>query len=244
MAGQPTKLTEELVEIASGYLATCVDGYRRYDEVKETEDQESAEDSEDLYSDARAFVREQGQATVSGLQRHLKLGYAKAARLMDLLEEHKVIGEAQGPAPRELLPEEEEIAYDGSLSEHDAVERAKRKEWVVQHTRLNVNLPSIAGLAVYLKVSRDSIYAWRDTDSELGKRFSDILSEILAEQEKRLINGGISGTYNPMITKLALGKHGYSDKTDLTSGGKELQPTPEHTALANAALAHILKPKE
>ena len=38
------------------------------------------------------------------LQRHLKLGYSKAARLMDILEERGIVGPYRGSEPREVLP--------------------------------------------------------------------------------------------------------------------------------------------
>lgn len=84
---------------------------------------------------------------------------------------------------------------------------------------LTVNLPSITGLARYLGVGRQSIYDWKADHVE----FSYILEDILAEQEKRLLEGGLSGRYNANIAKLALGKHGYSDKIDQTSGGQPIQ---------------------
>jgi hypothetical protein len=86
--------------------------------------------------------------------------------------------------------------------------------------RVKVKLPSIEGLARHLKVHRDTLYEWEKQHVE----FSDILEQVRAIQAERLINKGLSGDYNPTITKLMLTKHGYSDKqeTDLTSGGKPL----------------------
>lgn len=87
-------------------------------------------------------------------------------------------------------------------------------------TRFVVNLPSVAGLAVYLKVARSTVYEW----AAIHKQFSDILEQILAEQERRLISNGLSGDYNANIAKLVLGKHGYHEKidTDLTSKGEKI----------------------
>ncbi|MDE1944597.1 MAG: DNA translocase FtsK 4TM domain-containing protein, partial [Patescibacteria group bacterium] len=58
---------------------------------------------DDLYEDARAAVEEAGRASTSYLQRKLKIGYSRAARLMDVLEAHGVIGAADGSKPREVL---------------------------------------------------------------------------------------------------------------------------------------------
>ncbi|TSC78082.1 MAG: putative cell division FtsK/SpoIIIE [Parcubacteria group bacterium Gr01-1014_24] len=66
-------------------------------------------DDDELYEEARACVIEAGKASTSYLQRKLKLGYARAARLMDKLEERGVIGPGDGAKPREVLsrrPEE------------------------------------------------------------------------------------------------------------------------------------------
>ena len=56
-----------------------------------------------LYEDARATVEEAGRASTSYLQRKLKIGYSRAARLMDVLEERGVIGPADGSKPREVF---------------------------------------------------------------------------------------------------------------------------------------------
>ncbi len=58
---------------------------------------------DDLYEDAKASVEAAGRASTSYLQRKLKIGYSRAARLMDVLEEHGVIGPADGSKPREVL---------------------------------------------------------------------------------------------------------------------------------------------
>lgn len=61
------------------------------------------EDDDDLYEEARDIVREAGKASTSYLQRRLRIGYSRAARLIDLLEERGVIGPADGAKPREVL---------------------------------------------------------------------------------------------------------------------------------------------
>ncbi|MHB8660829.1 MAG: FtsK/SpoIIIE family DNA translocase [Minisyncoccota bacterium] len=58
---------------------------------------------DDLYEDARVAVEEAGRASTSYLQRKLKIGYSRAARLMDVLEAHGIIGAADGSKPREVL---------------------------------------------------------------------------------------------------------------------------------------------
>lgn len=58
---------------------------------------------DDLYLEAKAAVEEAGRASTSYLQRKLRIGYSRAARLMDILEEKGVIGPADGSRPRDVL---------------------------------------------------------------------------------------------------------------------------------------------
>ncbi len=59
-------------------------------------------DDDQLYEEARMAVIEAGKASASYLQRKLKVGYARAARLLDMLEERNVIGPGDGAKPREV----------------------------------------------------------------------------------------------------------------------------------------------
>ncbi|HVY73172.1 MAG TPA: DNA translocase FtsK [Candidatus Paceibacterota bacterium] len=60
-------------------------------------------DEDDMYEAAREAVLEAGKASTSYLQRKLRIGYARAARLIDILEERGVIGPGEGAKPREVL---------------------------------------------------------------------------------------------------------------------------------------------
>jgi len=73
-------------------------------------------------------------------------------------------------------------------------------------------IPSVVGLGKVLRITRETLYQWAKDDDK--KEFSDILQNIVSDQEFELINGGLSGALNSNITKLVLGKHGYSDKQD------------------------------
>ena len=64
---------------------------------------DSDEEDDDLYEDAKQTVIEAGKASTSYIQRKLRVGYARAARLMDILEARGVIGPADGAKPREVL---------------------------------------------------------------------------------------------------------------------------------------------
>ncbi len=60
-------------------------------------------DDDELYEEARETVLQAGKASTSFLQRKLKVGYARAARLIDLLEERGVVGPGSGAKPREVI---------------------------------------------------------------------------------------------------------------------------------------------
>ena len=61
------------------------------------------EDDDELYAQAKQTVIEAGKASTSYLQRKLGVGYARAARLMDILEERGVIGPSDGAKPRDII---------------------------------------------------------------------------------------------------------------------------------------------
>lgn len=58
---------------------------------------------DDLFKDAAETVIRTGKASASLLQRRLRVGYARAARLLDLLEERGIVGPADGARPRQVL---------------------------------------------------------------------------------------------------------------------------------------------
>jgi len=69
------------------------------------DDNDSANGDDELYGEAVEMVRRLGKASVSLLQRRLRIGYTRAARLIDVMEAQGIIGPAtEGSKPREVLP--------------------------------------------------------------------------------------------------------------------------------------------
>jgi S-DNA-T family DNA segregation ATPase FtsK/SpoIIIE len=60
-------------------------------------------DDDPMYNDAVKLVLEFGKASTSLLQRRLRIGYGRAAHLIDLMEQDGIVGAADGPKPREVL---------------------------------------------------------------------------------------------------------------------------------------------
>jgi len=112
--------------LASNYKKEEKELYRIPEEIlkegpKESEalslsDLEEGEDP--LYEEAKRIVIEAKKASASLLQRKLRIGYARAARLLDMLEERRVIGPPDGAKPREVL-----------INNIDNIEREDEKEW-------------------------------------------------------------------------------------------------------------------
>ena len=73
-----------------------------HDSKKESGDFGS-EDSDPLWEEAVTFVVERGQASTSMLQRRFSIGFQRASRLLDTMEERGVVGQRDGPRPREVL---------------------------------------------------------------------------------------------------------------------------------------------
>lgn len=68
-----------------------------------TSDKNDVSEDDPIYEEALEFILSTGKASASLLQRKFKLGYNRAARLIDLFEERGIIGPQQGSAPREVL---------------------------------------------------------------------------------------------------------------------------------------------
>jgi DNA segregation ATPase FtsK/SpoIIIE, S-DNA-T family len=69
---------------------------------KEAEDSDTIEYDE-RYDDAVALITKTGQASISMIQRHLRIGYNRAARIIEVMEKEGIVGPSDGAKPREVL---------------------------------------------------------------------------------------------------------------------------------------------
>ena len=69
---------------------------------KEEEDSDTTEYDE-RYDDAVALITKTGQASISMIQRHLRVGYNRAARMIEIMEKEGIVGPSDGAKPREVL---------------------------------------------------------------------------------------------------------------------------------------------
>lgn len=104
----------------------------------------------------------------------------------------------------------------------DLLEAAR--DYIERYEDVGDAIPSIAGLACHIGVTRETCHAW---DREEGKQeFSHILKQLLQAQERVLVAKGLLGGFNPTITKLILSKHGYSDKIEQAHTSPDGSMTP------------------
>lgn len=121
------KVVAHIARSSEGQLSSEIDFTEQKagggtDAIFASMDSDDPEDDE-LYGEAKRTVIEAGKASTSYLQRKLGVGYARAARLMDLLEERGVIGPADGAKPREVIGagNADELARDSEESEESQV---------------------------------------------------------------------------------------------------------------------------
>lgn len=98
-----------------------------------------SEEDDDLYEEAKHVIVEAGKGSTSYLQRKLRIGYARAARLMDILEERGVVGPADGSKPREVISGNEE-ASSAHDDEEDAPDNTEDTDLITQENDDTVDM--------------------------------------------------------------------------------------------------------
>jgi S-DNA-T family DNA segregation ATPase FtsK/SpoIIIE len=106
--GQGAYISDEETEDLIAYLRAH--GEKRYrselldiTDVTKTAPFRSVHKKDDMYDQAIQIVSETGQASITMLQRRLRIGYARAANIIDTMEQEGLIGPSQGSKPREIL---------------------------------------------------------------------------------------------------------------------------------------------
>jgi len=77
------------------------------------------EQKDELYDEAVKLVIETSQASVSIIQRRMRLGYTRAARLIDMMEQNGIVGPYCGSKPRDILVDREQWLLDNMKQEED-----------------------------------------------------------------------------------------------------------------------------
>ena len=71
-------------------------------------------EKDELFDEAVKVILQTKQASVSMLQRRLGLGYTRAARLIDMMEEEGIVGPYRGSKPREILVDKDNLDQETS----------------------------------------------------------------------------------------------------------------------------------
>jgi S-DNA-T family DNA segregation ATPase FtsK/SpoIIIE len=105
---QGAYVSEEEVERVVDYVKSLgepdyIDDEIFFEDEEEIDPSLFDEGEDPLYDKAIEIVMQQGRASASYIQRRLKIGYNRAARLVELMEHKGLVGPAQGSKPRELL---------------------------------------------------------------------------------------------------------------------------------------------
>lgn len=97
--------TSEIVEFLKNQGGSSYDGTIIEEIEKESNGSDEAGNAEydDRYDEAVQFVTESGQASISSVQRRLRVGYNRAARMIETMEKEGIVGPADGAKPREVL---------------------------------------------------------------------------------------------------------------------------------------------
>jgi S-DNA-T family DNA segregation ATPase FtsK/SpoIIIE len=136
---QSVYITEKEVKKVATWIRTNADSDEGLDEVSEMEgsleeklnegSEQASEvmdfgmDQDPLYEEAKRVVVQTRRASASLLQRKLRIGYARAARLIDVLEDKGIVGPSQGAKSREVY------ASDESYKTEDSDKDSQDEEW-------------------------------------------------------------------------------------------------------------------
>lgn len=99
----------EYVKKEAGYIASDMSYVDQIEESIQNITTEKNDDTDELLSEAIEFVVRNGQGSASMLQRKFKIGFNRAARLIDDMEERGIVGPSEGSKPRKVLISQEEF---------------------------------------------------------------------------------------------------------------------------------------
>ncbi len=106
---QGTYVSDEEIDLVVGHVREQREPDYFFEQEELLKKAQITEDEDELFYEACEFIIEQGLASTSSLQRRFKIGYNRAARLMDMLESNGFITSANGSKPREVLITESDL---------------------------------------------------------------------------------------------------------------------------------------
>ena len=130
---------EDIERIVEYLRAQCEPDFDIIPEVPEGEEDFSGEmeTSDELYAAAVQYVVQEQEASVSMIQRRFKVGYARAGRLIDMMEQRGVVGPHEGSKPRQVYVASgmADAALQGKRPLEEAAEALSKEDWVNEEAR-------------------------------------------------------------------------------------------------------------
>ena len=136
-------------------------------------------DEDELFDEAKKIIIKAGKASTSMLQRRLSIGYGRAAKILDMLEEANIIGPSNGSKPREVLISQQE--YDSSQNSLSGIPVHDRSSFESPKSYLSGDDEEGAGEA--LVFSKESQQDEEDIEEEGEIEEEDVEEEEEIEEE-------------------------------------------------------------
>jgi S-DNA-T family DNA segregation ATPase FtsK/SpoIIIE len=111
------EIGEDIVSIGEG-------AEKKFEDRIDFDSMKDAEDEDSMFEDAKKVVAEAGKASATLLQTRLRVGYARAARLLNIMEDRGIIGPSNGAKPREVYISEKNPEYENGVDDQE-----KRDKW-------------------------------------------------------------------------------------------------------------------
>lgn len=106
---QGTFVTDDEIEEIIAYVRSQGEPEYMFEHEELLKKAEVVEEQDELFEEVCRYVFEQGTASTSSIQRRYKIGYNRAARLVDMLERHGFVSEQKGSKPRDVFITESDI---------------------------------------------------------------------------------------------------------------------------------------
>lgn len=139
------------------------------------------------------------------------------------------------------MPNQHDPNCAGRPSKYDAGYLEMVYEYLDGYEEMGDVLPQVNGVIRYLEVSKNTTQLWEKAHPE----FKDAMDRVREEQERCLINKGLTGTFKPQITQIMMANHGYTSKTESSVTATNLNHNVTYSAddykRAQAELDEALK---
>lgn len=115
---QGTYVTDEEIEAVTNFVRTLGEPDYLFEQDELLKKVDSIDEQDELFEEACRYICSEGSVSASSLQRKYRIGYNRAARLVDMMEAQGFISESKGTKPRDVFLTEHDI--EEIFGTHDA----------------------------------------------------------------------------------------------------------------------------